>query len=603
MAVTRLTLAALLGFVLPGFFLSRLLKSPAVFLSSFLFSTVILFHVVFWLDIAAIPLSFGAGAIVLCLMTAGFALLCRVKKSGSGFRLPESSGPLSPIEKAIFAISAFLVCFFAIRSFLSPLSGYDTFFRWNFLPQQMLLFGNFNFYPPLAAEDFKKYFYVDGIAPAAPFAYWWLYAAYGKAQPALTGIFVSIQFVLLLFVTFSLGKELGGRRAGYVSLAVLACSSLFFWSVFIGQETGLTALSLASTLYFLYSCKRTGETGSVIAAAAAAAAGALSREYGGAFILCGVVTALWLKLPRKALWQFLTISTALAAPWYVRNWIIAGNPFYSNAVGSLFSVNPVHVSILNTYGSILSFQENGWLKINIILRQLLEYAPLQLTVGMAATIILAKRVLPLTLSIFVVALLWIFSIGKTGGGYFWTLRVLSPALVLGSVCAGVYIDRVLVESKKFLVIGLLLLLAGCFAFLYDFVLPARPWTLPVSKWTQVAFEPNPVHEVWARDVAPHLQPLGCRILSDDAYAHAALYGYGIEVVPVWSPEVRFLFEQKLTDEESRARLISLNIRAVLLSRESMNNRYLTQFSFFSQDRKNWTPYLSARGTEVYLLTR
>lgn len=603
MAVTQLALAALLGFFLPGFFLSRLLRSPATCLSSFLLSIVILFHTIFWLDVAGIPLSFGAVALVLCLLSAGLGILCLIKKTDLALHFPETSSSLSTIEKGILGISLILVCFFVIRSFLSPLSGYDTFFRWNFLPQQMLRFGNFSFYPPLTAEDFKKYFYVDGIAPAVPFAYWWLYAAYGKAQPALTGFFVSMQFALLLFVTFSLGKELGNRRAGYFSIAMLACSSLFFWSVFIGQETGLTALSLASMLYFLHSAKRTGETGSVIAAAAAAAVGALSREYGCAFILCGVVAALWLKLPRKALWQFLAVSTALGAPWYIRNWIIAGNPFYSNPVGSLFAVNPVHVSILNKYGSILGFQENGWLKISIILRQLLEYAPLQLTVGIAATLLLVRRVFPLTVATFVVVLLWIFSIGKTGGGYFWTLRVLSPALVLVSICAGVYLDQVLLAGKKTLMVAFLFLFPGCFAFVYDLVLPARPWTLPVSQWMQVALQPNPVHEVWARAVAPHLQPLACRILSDDAYAHAALYSYGIEVVPVWSPEVRFLFDGKLTDAEARARLISLNIRAVLLSRESMNNRYLSQFSFFSQDKKNWALYLSARGTEVYLLTR
>jgi len=34
-------------------------------------------------------------------------------------------------------------------------------------------------------------------------------------------------------------------------------------------------------------------------------------------------------------------------------------------------------------------------------------------------------------------------------------------------------------------------------------------------------------------------PHGSRVLSDSAYLHAELYDAGIEVVPVWSPEVRF----------------------------------------------------------------
>lgn len=601
--MVQVVLAAVLGFVLPGFFAARLLKSPATWLTAFLVSLVILFHAVFWLEAASVPLTFGAVGLVLILVTAALGILWHNRKTGVGSKSPEASDPLSLFEKMIFGATVILLFLFVIRSFLSPLSGYDTFFRWNFLPQQMLRFGNFHFYPPLTAEDFKKYFYVDGIAPAVPFAYWWLYAAYGQAKPALTGMFVSIQFALLLSVTFTLSKETGNRRAGYLAIAILMCSSLFFWSVFIGQETGLTALSLVSMLYFLWSAQRTGETRSVIPAAVAAAVGALSREYGCAFIVCGAITIVWLKLPRKSLWQFLAVGILLSAPWYVRNWIVAGNPFYSNPIGSLFTVNQVHVAILNKYGSILGFGENRWLKISIIVKQLLEYAPLQLTIGVAAAILIARRVFPMTLSAIVVVLLWIFSIGKTGGGYFWTLRVLSPALVLVSICAGIYLDQILRESKRLLIVGVLLLCAGCFALLYDLILPARPWTFPVSQWVKAAIQPNPVHEVWANAVAPRLKPLSCRILSDDAYAHAALYPYGIEVVPVWSPEVAFMFDAKLAPAEVRRRLVSMNIRAVLLSRESMNNRYLAEFPFFSQDKSNWSPYLSARGTDVYLLER
>ena len=97
---------------------------------------------------------------------------------------------------------------------------------------------------------------------------------------------------------------------------------------------------------------------------------------------------------------------------------------------------------MNTYGSVLGFQAQTADKILIILKQLLEYAPLQLTAGIAAAILLARRFGYISFAFLAAILIWMFSIGKTGGGYFWTLRVLSPALVIGSVLAAVYFEPI-----------------------------------------------------------------------------------------------------------------------------------------------------------------
>ncbi len=71
-------------------------------------------------------------------------------------------------------------------------------------------------------------------------------------------------------------------------------------------------------------------------------------------------------------------------------------------------------------------------------------------------------------------------------------------------------------------------------------------------------------------------PPGARMLSDSAYLHAALAAKGIEVVPVWSPEVRFIFSS--SPEESERQLRSLHIGSVVLYPGSLNSDYLASAS-------------------------
>jgi hypothetical protein len=75
-----------------------------------------------------------------------------------------------------------------------------------------------------------------------------------------------------------------------------------------------------------------------------------------------------------------------------------------------------------------------------------------------------------------------------------------------------------------------------------------------------------------------LIPPGSRVLSDNAYLHAALAGRGIDVVPVWSPEVRFLFSAPPAESERRLR--ALGIGNVALYVNSLNTNYLMSASPF-----------------------
>src|SRR4030095_1965082 len=111
------------------------------------------------------------------------------------------------------------------------------------------------------------------------------------------------------------------------------------------------------------------------------------------------------------------------------------------------------------------------------------------------------------------------------------------------------------------------------------IFPNDPLAIPLHQWRQNAFQPVPQPiEFQICDELVRRLPAGSRILSDNAYLHAAMSETGIGVVPGWSPEVRFLFSAR--PEEAERRLQSLGITSVAYYPQSLNTGYLTSASPF-----------------------
>jgi len=565
-------------------------------LAAFFVAVVGLFHAVFWVGLCAPPLGVAKVGAALLFLGIVAALVLRGRSSSS-----EEAGARVSLGGHGFYLApiAAVVVLFAARAVITPLLGFDTPFRWNFLPLQMLEHGDFHFYPPRTAQDFETYFYVDGIPPLVSFVYWWLYATAGTVAPSLTAIFVVPQFLALLWLTFRWSEHLHSARAGLLAVVLLCACPLSFWSVLMGQETGLTALSLAGTLYFLSKAARAEDPlPATLVAAVAAGAGALSREYGCAFVLCGLFAALWLRLPARRVLVFLVASTLAAAPWYVRSWILTGNPFYSNPVAGLFPTNAVHLGILKTYARVSGQGPRGeWLWSLVVL--LIGFAPLQMTMGLAALALEARRLMPLAVGAVVTILLWLYSIGVTAGGPFWAVRVLSPALVILSVLMAVAFEQR--RRTAGIAMKSLLAVALVYAFLHDLVIPERLHETRPSTWLEAAFRARGKELKSARAVAAELRPLQMKVLSDNAYAHAGLVRHGVQLVPVWSPAVAFLYDPASTPERARQRLLDQNIGGLLYraSDGNLNSHYLGAFPFFARTA-DLIPCRYVEGTTFYL---
>src|SRR5205823_2227550 len=183
--------------------------------------------------------------------------------------------PWTTQDRTLLLMSGLVGAVLLVHSAITPLMGGDTLFRWDFLAQKLLSLGRFDFYPPLTPADFRTYFFVDGIPPLVSFTNWWLYASAGRYMPLLICIFVGAQYACTLAFTYGAASEVFSRRAGVLAAAILAASPMYFRSVVLGQETGLTALSVAATLYFIAAAPQSSGVPAMVAAGLAAALCAL----------------------------------------------------------------------------------------------------------------------------------------------------------------------------------------------------------------------------------------------------------------------------------------------------------------------------------------
>lgn len=551
-------LLLLLGLFAPGSFLARRWGHPHWLAAGFVFSLLLLFHTVFWLGILHIPIALRT--VAPCLLTAGAAAAWWARGS---WKRPTPAAPAAawdlPDRLLLLACAAAAAVLVA-RAATSPLLGFDTTFRWDFLAQRILELGHFNFYPPLTAADFRTYFYVDGIPPLVSFSHWWIYASAGAHRPALLSVFAGAQFVCTLAFVHGTAAELYSRRAGLLAAGLLAACPLFFNAVVIEQETGLTALALSATVYFLVRARAPNDNVAMVSAGLAAALCALAREYGWIALVAGATLLVWRKFPRRQLAIFAAVAVAGAAPWHLREWLVTGNPFYSLRLGP-FPVNPVHDGIMQSYRSVLGVDDT-------ILPLLLTLAPLQLLAGIPGAISRFRERGYLGAIALVTAAVWLQSVGYTSAGLETSLRVLTPALAALSVAAA----GALVKWRGAATAAILACLVWTVAQGSVYPLPFRTW--PEQAFRQVA----KFSEFQVADQLADAMPKGSRILTDNAFLHAALSGKGIDVVPVWSPEVRFLFGS--TAEEADRRLRELRLETIAYYPASANTRYLAGASLF-----------------------
>jgi hypothetical protein len=544
---------------------------PASVLASF----AMLFSSALVLQLAAVPLTRLAWIGVLTSFALAAALL--PGRPPVEPEPPPAAGPGDGPAAYLLAIAAGIALFTIVyRAEVQPLTGPDTIFRWDFLARQILGSHGMGFYPPVSDADFGRYMWPDGIPPLLSLLYAWSYMGFGSAAATGTGPVVIFVAFLGYVLVGMLAWRLAGRRAAVWAVAVLAGSALFTWSISMGQETGLTTLGTLALAWAVGNCE--SELDWRLAGLAAGVA-ALSRDYGLGVPVVGFVYMVWRRRPVRELVGFGALVAAIAAPWYARNWVRTGNPFYNLDVLGLYPTNETHAGLMRSYVRTMGFGGN-------MSERLHELAPLlwPLGCGLLLASLAAVRVReawPVSLR-WLSALwlaLWLWSVGYTAGGLGYSLRVLDPLLAMLACAGGVALSKA--PRAWSLALAVILLAFAGEASLRALLMMRMPLGIPPESWTSVgrgfsAKRGDASDDRVAAIVGSHA------VFVDDAYAHALLAARGVAVVPPWAPELGFLRDPNIDMPAAIRRLHGLGIDYMWLTAARETRSYFGGFKFFDE---------------------
>jgi len=593
----------LAGLLAPGAALMRALRVPATFATAFAGSAVAIYVTVLALQFTSIPISLAS-------LAAGLALITGVSWYFGRPARPSAAGRASGHQAGAARLSAlpvlgpltglgpwtllYLLFWTAtlLRLVHEPLAGPDLEFRWSFLAEQMLRLGTLDFYPPRSAADFTHSFWVESIPPGASALHAWAFACAGRASLGWAAPAVLLQLWAIHELIWHTAERIGGRHAARLACLAAAACPLLTWSVLLGQETGLTTLSVVGLAFSLQGWIAARTAGGAALVGVFATLGACAREYGLVFPALAALGLVLHRGDRRAWLAFLGFAT-LSVVWPLRTALLTGNPFYSLATLPAFPTNPRFLAWIDhdaaALGSALQ-TTRGWLDV----ARYLGYFALPAVAGWIALVLASARRPPLALwplaAVLALLSLWAASVRYTNGGLFYSLRVASPALALGALTAGIVLARVAERRARAArwgqgILGVVLAtaLAGVLA------LPHNPWRTPVRDWP--AFAPRAAasvpdetlalilrHAVAATGAAVAVGP----VLADAPGFQRRFLSAGVSVVPLWSPQADALFDGTLGLAEAARRWRAAGIRYLVLSKWQRNIDFFNTRSRWAQ---------------------
>jgi len=505
-------------------------------------------------------------SLLACLLPAGRR--ARARPAGS-------AEDLGPAAKALLGLATGLsLAVIAYRAAAQPLTGPDSVFRWDFLARQIVRERGLGFYPAFSDADFTRYMWPESIPPLLSLLYAWSYLGAGSVAAAATAPPVILAAILGYALVAMLAARAGGRAAAWWAPAILAGSALNTWSVSMGQETGLTTLSVLALAWAL------GDGGSEpdwrMAGLAAAVSG-LSRDYGLATAVAGAAWLAWVRRPWREVGGYLAVAAALLLPWYARAWVRTGNPLYDVDFFGWFPVNPMHAGLMRSYAERFGFAGHAAQRLGELLPLLWPIGAGLLLAALASA--RARGAWPAGAR-WLAALwvgLWLWSVGYTAGGLSYSLRVLSPALALVSVAGGVALSRVRGRWRGALAAGLLLLAAEASA--RALVMMRMPLAIPGRAWALVGTRFSALRGDSTCDRAAAIIGTS-RVLVDSAYTHAFLAERRVAAVPPWSPGLDFLRAPGIDMAAAVRRLRAMGVDYIWLTAAPDLRGYFDRYAFY-----------------------
>jgi hypothetical protein len=424
----------------------------------------------------------------------------------------------------------------------------------------LLRHGSLDFYPPRSGADFASYFWTESIPPGVASLHAWAYACGGKVAAIWTAPVVLLQFWSLHDLLWRMGNALAGPMAARAACLAAAACPLLNWSLFIGQETGLTAVALLGLVFALLPAAPGAGPGGIGLAALFAALGSSAREYGLIFPAFGAVVLLVRRVPPRTLGTFLAGATPVSLAWLARTFVLTGNPVYSLDLASLptnelFATWREHDRSLHA-GTLAG--ATGWLAV---LRYLGLFAPAALLGWLCLAVGRVRHAGLLAAATVLLLALWFASVSHTSGGLFYSLRVAGPAFAVGALATGLMASRL---GPAFgIALGTLLIAT----LPQTLTLPRNAWRIPVTEWSGVrdTHDSLAAQDQRATQIAAALG--GARLLVADGAGHQPrLARRGVTVLPPWSPDAEWLFDPAVDAGVARQAWRRTGIRHVLVEK-------------------------------------
>jgi len=486
------------------------------------------------------------------------------------------------------------------RYIFQPMISPDSVFRWEHMAELIFLKGRISFYPPQFINDFIIYPYPDGFPPFVSSLYAFLYICAGRILPVLSVFFVILQFFLCSYFVYKTSFILSrNKNAAFLSFIALLSSSTFFFAIFLGQETGWIAAALSGFLYYLILLKRDKENRNfhILAALCLGIAG-LCREYGPVLLFTAIPVMFFWGIDKKYILKIVLLSFLVISPFYIRNFIIFGNPFYPLYFYDKYNYNVVHRGIMNEYSKQFSLFNNPSLLLDALKFALLGM-PFQLITFIL--IFKEKKLYPFAFFSIVILAVWVFSTGYTCGGIFYSMRVLAPFIVCLSIPFGIIFAKIASLTLMKLWFRIALSLIIIFSFLSCLTTPLFFFKIKPKYWLKVAFKRREGIEAKIFKYTASL-PKGALILTDSALYSAYLYRKGdaqVTLIPLWSEELKFLFDDKENFEEKIEKLKNAGIFFIMRTIDTKNNDYFERFEFFRLYPKKLPEIVRGSDSSIY----
>jgi hypothetical protein len=237
----------------------------------------------------------------------------------------------------------------------------------------------------------------------------------------------------------------------------------------------------------------------------------------------------------------------LALAWPLHVWSLTGNPFYSLELGGLVPTNAIFIGWSEAFHAPHQHSLGNFASWLGLARYWFLWAlPAAAGLFLLPVLLLERLREALTLALFIaltIALWWI-SVAHTAGGLFYSLRVLTPALALlvigASDALGLLIQRQAALKASIVIMALVIIES----LPKTLVLPENPYRLTLHDWPAAGRKFADSVQSAELEIQTQVSALPGkgRILTDNAGLPRLLAPLGVQVIPLWSPDIAWLFE-------------------------------------------------------------